>query len=232
MAQPKPNWTEVPPRNWEEEQAHRVGLEVRRLRGKRSAQWLSDRTQECGCLVTRTVISDLEVGRRRYVTVAELLILARALDTAPIALLYPYPYYGEGKIQILPPVAGSGAELDKIFAVQWFTGELGLYLNHLGMNLVDQSNYYMHLQGLDRARKVFAFDVRVQKLRVQLGLRRNAKREGKPVSDDEIDELVSEIDELQSRIDELLKLGDRDLNAENFDQFWADHVSEGGSDGG
>lgn len=79
------DWRE-PPRNWAEEQAHRIALEIRRLRGKRSAQWLADRTSELGSPVSRSVISDLEVGRRRHIAVAELVVIARALDT-PASLL-------------------------------------------------------------------------------------------------------------------------------------------------
>lgn len=78
-------------RDWAEEQALRVAKEVRRLRGSRSAQWVANRTKEWGHEVTRSVIADLENGRRRYVTTAELVVLAAALDTAPIALLFPAP---------------------------------------------------------------------------------------------------------------------------------------------
>ncbi|TPW98039.1 hypothetical protein [Mycolicibacterium fortuitum] len=95
------DWSD-PPKNWAEEQAHRVALEVRRLRGKRPVQWLADRTRELGSPVTRSVISDLELGRRRYVTTAELTVLAYALNTRPIALIFPPPY--SDQIDIIPGV--------------------------------------------------------------------------------------------------------------------------------
>jgi len=226
----KPNWDEVPPRNWEEEQAWRVGAEVRRLRGKRSAQWVADRTRELGCEVKRAVVSDLEVGRRRYVTVSELIILARALDTAPIALLYPYPYIKNADIQALPAPPGEDSrEVPKIDAVQWFTGVLNIFpLNSLGLSLVEQQNYYSSLQGLERARKVFELVMRNQKLNVQLGRIRARRRDGETsVSDADIDDLVSQIDDNQDRIDYLLSLGDRDLAAEHAETFWNEHVSGG-----
>lgn len=219
----KPNWEQVPPRNWEEWQAYRIGAEIRRLRGKRwSAQNVSTRTAELGCEVTRAVISDLEVGRRRYVTTAELIILARALDTAPIALLYPAPY--RDTIQILPvPEGGQAREVEKILAVQWFSGESGLYLDYLGLSLVDQMNYHSQLLALARARKAFSLDIRRRELGVQLANRRSAKRDGlDAVSDEELDELVTEISELENRIDELWKLGGRDLSAESFDEMFGD----------
>ncbi|MCV7138582.1 hypothetical protein [Mycolicibacterium fortuitum] len=93
------DWSD-PPKNWAEKQAHRVALEVRRLRGKRPVQWLADRTREVGSPVTRSVISDLELGRRRYVTTAEVTVLAYALNTRPIALLFPPPY--DEQIDIVP----------------------------------------------------------------------------------------------------------------------------------
>ncbi|BCI84164.1 hypothetical protein MTY66_57890 [Mycolicibacterium sp. TY66] len=105
----------MPPRDWAEQQAYRISLEIKRLRGERSAQWIADRTQRIGYPITRTVISDLEVGRRRYVTTAELIVLAQALDTAPISLLYPGPY--EEEVEALP-----GDSFDQLTAVAQFCG--------------------------------------------------------------------------------------------------------------
>jgi len=215
-----------PPKNWAEEQAHRVALEVRRLRGKRPVQWLADRTRELGSPVTRSVISDMELGRRRYVTTAELIILARALDTAPLALLYPAPY--RDLMQILPvPEGVQKRELEKILAVQWFTGESGIYQNYLGLSMVDQMNYDAQLLALNRARKAFDLDTRKRELSAKLAVRRNAKREGlAEVADDELDDMITEISELEKRIDELWKLGGRDLHAEAHEAMF------GSGDGG
>lgn len=104
------------PQNWEETQAWNVARQVSALRAGRSAQWLSDETDRLGYRVKRATIADLENGRRRYVTVAEVAVLAAALTTAPIALLYPGPDYGE-LIDVLP-----GVEDRKIEGAQWFSG--------------------------------------------------------------------------------------------------------------
>jgi hypothetical protein len=109
------NWDKEPPKDWAEREAHRVALEIKRLRDPRSAQWLADRTRELGHTVSRTVIADLENGRRRYITTAELVVLAAALETAPIALLYPPPYSED--VEVLP-----GQTRQKISAVQEFSG--------------------------------------------------------------------------------------------------------------
>jgi hypothetical protein len=102
-------------KEWAADQAKRVGLELKRLRGRRSGQWLSDRTAELGYRVPRTTISELENSKRKYVSTAELVILARALDTAPVALLYPAPYQGE--IDVLP-----GESSTTWSAAEWFSG--------------------------------------------------------------------------------------------------------------
>ena len=102
---------------WEVDQAHRTGREVQRLRKAAglTAQQLGERAGELGLKMTRQAISDLENGRRRYVTTAELVILAVALDTPPVCLVYPGPY--ERSIEIIP--GREGAEFD---AAQWFSG--------------------------------------------------------------------------------------------------------------
>lgn len=107
----------TPPKDWAEEQALRMARGIRMLRGKRSAQWLADRTKELGYTVTRSVISDLELGRRRYVSTAEIVILARALTVPPACLLYPD--LPDGPVEVLP-----GTQVRSIDAAMWFSGEL------------------------------------------------------------------------------------------------------------
>ena len=110
------NWTDNPPVDWGEREAHRISIEVKRLRGKKSAQWLADRTKDLGYEVSRSVISDLENGRRRYVTTAELIVLAVALDTSPVMLVYPGPY-GDELVEAIP-----GIKASKFIAAEWFSG--------------------------------------------------------------------------------------------------------------
>ena len=139
---PKEWWE---PKNWADEQALRVAKEVRRLRGKRSAQWLADRTAELGHGISRATITDLELGRRRFVTTAEVAILARALNTAPIALLYP----GEEEdwIEALP-----GVESEELWALQWFSGLLSGTSDVRAVS-DDQPEYERNLRVLRTARQ-------------------------------------------------------------------------------
>lgn len=106
-------------KDWSADLTNRIATEVKRLRGKRSGQWLADRTQELGYAISRTTISELENGKRKYVTVAELVVLARALNTAPLALIYPEPF--EAAVEVLPGVSAPGST-----ALQWFAGETAM----------------------------------------------------------------------------------------------------------
>jgi len=100
---------------WSSELTTRIAAEIRRLRGDRSAQWLSDKTAELGYRVARSRISDLEVGRRTRIGLEELLLLARALGVSPALLALPLGR--EDVVEVLP-----GRELETWSAVKWFAG--------------------------------------------------------------------------------------------------------------
>lgn len=80
-----------------------------------TAQQLGDRTDQFGLKMTRQAISDLENGRRRYVTTAELLILSAALHTSPVNIVYPGPY--QNPVELLP-----GRDAGEFNAAEWFSG--------------------------------------------------------------------------------------------------------------
>ncbi|RAJ61707.1 helix-turn-helix protein [Streptomyces sp. Amel2xB2] len=103
---------------WAERLAAVIAGEVFRYRRNRSmsAQALSDRTTELGMTIPRAVISNLENGRRTSVSVAELLVLAAALDVPPAALVFPVGY--AESTEALP-----GAMTPPFEAVRWFAGE-------------------------------------------------------------------------------------------------------------
>lgn len=104
-------------RPWARETTYRVGQEARRLRGDRTVQWLSDRTDELGHRVGRSRLSDLERGDRGGVLdVAELVVLAKALEVPPLQLLLPIGH--ETMTEVLP-----GTAVPTWLAAKWFTGE-------------------------------------------------------------------------------------------------------------
>jgi transcriptional regulator with XRE-family HTH domain len=80
-----------------------------RRRHRMSAQQLADRTGELGMPIARSVLANLESGRRGTVSVPEMLIFAQALDIAPADLLIP-----PDGLEILPGVTWSRKE-----ALRW-----------------------------------------------------------------------------------------------------------------
>lgn len=65
--------------------------------------------------MSQSSISELENGNRKNVSVAEVIVLARALNTAPLCLIYPGPY--SDVVQVLP-----GVDAVELWAAQWFAG--------------------------------------------------------------------------------------------------------------
>ena len=93
----------------------RIAGAIKQARGKRSAQWLADRTVDLGYPITRAQIANYESGRKQSLDTAELIVLAAALNTSPANLIYPGPY--QDIVEVLP--GREGSEFD---AVQWFSG--------------------------------------------------------------------------------------------------------------
>lgn len=81
-----------------------------------SAQQLSDACDGLGHPIARSVLANFESGRRPTVSIAELLVFARALEVPAIELVFPLGR--EETIGVLP-----GASADTWDALKWFTGE-------------------------------------------------------------------------------------------------------------
>jgi transcriptional regulator with XRE-family HTH domain len=98
-----------------------IGERVARTRSKRdmTVQALADRCAEMGLPIGRVTITKLERGMRQAVTPAEVMVLAAALDVAPVELLFPVGV--DERIEILP-----GQLVDSLAAVRWFCGDLKL----------------------------------------------------------------------------------------------------------
>lgn len=66
-----------------------IAAEIRRYRKQRkwSAQRLSDECANLGLHIPRSTLADLENGRRRAISVAEMLVIARVLEMTPACLL-------------------------------------------------------------------------------------------------------------------------------------------------
>lgn len=106
---------------WDADIAQRVGRAVKSLREaetpRMSAAKLAERTGQYGFALTKAQISDLELGRKKTVTVAELITLAAALGRPPIELLYPD--LPEAPVDVWPEFTTTS-----FAALQWFSGEI------------------------------------------------------------------------------------------------------------
>lgn len=102
---------------WHRETAARIGKAVadRRKALGMTAQQLAERCADLDVPIHRTTITKIENGRPRF-DLGELVVLASALDVAPVALIYPD--LPDGLVERLPGDTGASAA-----AVWWFTGE-------------------------------------------------------------------------------------------------------------
>ena len=106
-------------KDWPARLTASIAGEIRRWRKARhlSAQQLSEACAKLGAEISRATLADLEAGRRAHLSVAELLVLARALDVAPVLLVCPVG--AEAEAEILP-----GQAREPFRAAQWLVGEL------------------------------------------------------------------------------------------------------------
>ncbi|MEW1612436.1 MULTISPECIES: helix-turn-helix transcriptional regulator [unclassified Streptomyces] len=104
---------------WVDQVMATVAAEVRRRRKELgwSAQDLADRCAEIGHPIPRNVIANMESGRRSNLPLVDVMVLAEALRTPPICLLYPVGYVDV--VQRLP-FQDPTSTLD---ALRRFTGE-------------------------------------------------------------------------------------------------------------
>jgi hypothetical protein len=187
--------------SWPDEITARIAAEIKRLRGDRTGQWLSDRTADLGHRVSRSTISEIETKRRKSITVADLIILAAALDTVPVALVFPGPYNED--VRVLPML-----QVPQIWAAQWFSGELrptsevpfddkGHYVQ-----IPHPEAYDANVERLQDARDAAkAYDKKASLWR-ELNRLRSAKNSGNEgISEQQITELVHVIGEIQQQID-------------------------------
>jgi len=95
----------------------RLAAAIRNAReGRMSAQELADETARLGYPISRSQIANYESGRKQGLDVAELLVLAAALNVPPGLLLFPgYPI---GDVEFLP-----GRTANALAAVDWFSGD-------------------------------------------------------------------------------------------------------------
>lgn len=105
--------------SWEAALTKAVGANLcdQRHRQRMTVQALADRCAELGVPLGRVTITKLERGIRERVSVAQLFVIAEALDVPALELLFP-PAAG-GTAEVLP-----GRHMASKEAARWFTGTL------------------------------------------------------------------------------------------------------------
>lgn len=103
---------------WAHTLAARVGLRVKKYRTQvgLSAQMLADRTAALGHEVKRSVIAEMENGKRTTAPLADVLVLARGLGVPPILLIYPLDE--TASVEVLP-----NEDVPAWDAYDWTVGE-------------------------------------------------------------------------------------------------------------
>jgi transcriptional regulator with XRE-family HTH domain len=103
---------------WAGELHKRVALAVKHARERQgvSAQQLADTTANLGFPITRNTLTNYENGRKQSLDVAELVVLAMALDVPPIMLLFGG--HPDDPIEVTP-----GHAIPTVGALAWFSGD-------------------------------------------------------------------------------------------------------------
>jgi transcriptional regulator with XRE-family HTH domain len=127
--------TDTAAKTWELALAERFGIAVRDRRSALglSAQQVADRTRGLGYPITRVTISKIEGNMRSgKIDVAEMLVLAVALDIPPALLLLPE--FPDGEVEIVP-----GRTVESTAAAKWLAGRRGWQVgpDNAGTQLVE-----------------------------------------------------------------------------------------------
>ena len=96
--------------------AARIGRAITKYRADHPGSWLASETKRLGHPISKTTLWRIETGESKNIAVADLLVIAAALDVPPAALLFPE--LPDGVVEALP-----GQRMTSFDAVRWASGE-------------------------------------------------------------------------------------------------------------
>lgn len=183
-------------KEWAEELVSNIAAEVKRIRkrDKISIRALAERTEKLGHPIGESVLSNFEYGRRgAKLDVAELLVLAAALEVPPTLLLFPpYPY---GHVQPLPDVTTTAYD-----AAEWVAGHAQM-TGHPNVTYTPRPHRLVELAN-ERARLNDGF------AQLNDGFAQLLERKNDPDWIDKTFELIDQVDRRRDEInDEMRELG-------------------------
>ncbi|MGW4121036.1 helix-turn-helix domain-containing protein [Nocardia sp. NPDC004711] len=185
--------------NWDADIAGRVGQAVKALREGRtpklSAVKLAERTAQFRYPLTKAQVSDLELGRKKTITVPELISLALALGVSPVELLYPALM--DGPVEVWPGVTTTSIE-----AVQWFSGEIPAWEVHLDERTQQSTNEKVQLSRQYAALRTVVRDANLAQIKAEF-----APRQSQPAKDRAEQALRAAHDELDQLTEQLRRAG-------------------------
>lgn len=186
---------------WSEALHQRIAKAIRTARqGRLSAQELADETARLGYPISRSQIANYESGRKQGLDVAEVLVLAAALEVPPVTLLFGGP--PDEEVEMLPDWTGPA-----FFGIAWFSGDRELAWPGPEVTDVDEARDQVNAAVADPdspAAAVLRLTRERAVLHRDLALSRFASKRGMATWDDEqFDRVVTFDARLIEKIDEI-----------------------------
>lgn len=140
--------------DWAKRLVISVADAIKHYRGEAgmSTQRLADACAELGYPIARSVLANLESKRRDSVTLAELLVISRALNVSVVQMVFPV-----GRTEQSEPLPGE--QRPTWLAAQWFTGEQPWFLpakelqEFFGGFIAQGDDYGAYIKNTDPLRK-------------------------------------------------------------------------------
>lgn len=178
---------------WHRRQAKRIGEAVaeRRKQLGMTGQQLAARCADLGVPIHRTTITKIEKGRPRF-DLGELIVLAAALETSPVCLIYP-DLDGDW-VEVLP-----SGETSSFNAVQWFSA-----FEMLNTDVYNVGGYEVDLAAIRRW-DAATNDLRMSRLLAEFEYERSWVATREPLTDDDRAQMAFFDRQIRNLSDELRK---------------------------
>lgn len=131
--------------SWADRLTAQIGQNIKQRREalSLSAEQVAAAATSLGMNISRQMITNLETGRRASISVAELAIIAEALNVEPVALIYPPTDLGR-EVEYLP-----GKTAETIDAYTKFCALTPLFRGYAAEKSPQTSAYHLYMEALN-----------------------------------------------------------------------------------